>query len=607
MNHGGSILPAAVQADLVALYNVGNWADLAAAAERATKRYPRNPFGWRALGKALLLSHRLPEAIEALSHVVKLAPSEADGFNDLGNAFQDSGRKDEAEVSYRRATLLKPPSAEAFSNLGRVLCELRRFDEAVACCQRAIAINPNSYVAHNNLGNAFSDLGQLAKAEESYRRALELAPRYLDALVNLGTALRDQGRWMAAKSTYMLAVQMHPTAGVAYNALGRLLSRLSEDDDTAMRCLERAIALNAGDGDTYIELGNVLLRKRRTDAAFAMYRHAQQLRPFMTWRANQEKAAFSALFIDTPLGGSTPLNYLAGRASYDRHFYCLFSDTPADVDQLRERADVVFNMICNADDGRDALLQAIDLVTHLDRPIINHPRVVLNTDRESVARCLVDIPYCVVPKTCRVSGSVLAEASVNSAFADFHPPMLVRVAGKHGGDDFTKVGSWTEVAEFVAATPAELYYLIEYIDYRSFDGYFRKYRVIFIDGEIFPYHLAIHDDWKVHHFRTDMANHAWMRHEEAEFLDDMSRVLDAPRQDALRRIAGTLGLDYGGVDFGLDRDSRIVVFEANASMLVHDEKGDDFAYKNPYIERIKRAFDVMLTKRVLAGRDLHPA
>jgi hypothetical protein len=42
-------------------------------------------------------------------------------------------------------------------------------------------------------------------------------------------------------------------------------------------------------------------------------------------------------------------------------------------------------------------------------------------------------------------------------------------------------------------------------------------------------------------------------------------------------------------------------------MLVHDEKGDDFAYKNPYIERIKRAFDVMLTKRVLAGRDLHPA
>ena len=29
-----------------------------------------------------------------------------------------------------------------------------------------------------------------------------------------------------------------------------------------------------------------------------------------------------------------------------------------------------------------------------------------------------------------------------------------------------------------------------------------------------PYHLAIGDDWKVHHFRTDMADHRWMQEEE---------------------------------------------------------------------------------------------
>jgi hypothetical protein len=143
--------------------------------------------------------------------------------------------------------------------------------------------------------------------------------------------------------------------------------------------------------------------------------------------------------------------------------------------------------------------------------------------------------------------------------------------------------------------------VIEFIDYRSDDGFFRKYRVIFIDGEILPYHLAIHNDWKVHHFRTDMADHLWMRQEEERFLDNIGGVFDAARQDSLRAMAGATGLDYGGIDCGLDRDGRIVVFESNASMLVHDEKNQAFAYKNPYVARIKTAFDAMLSRRRLTG------
>jgi glutathione synthase/RimK-type ligase-like ATP-grasp enzyme len=157
------------------------------------------------------------------------------------------------------------------------------------------------------------------------------------------------------------------------------------------------------------------------------------------------------------------------------------------------------------------------------------------------------------------------------------------------------------VVDFVSGNPEATYYVIEFINYRSDDGFFRKYRVIFVDGEIIPYHLAIHDDWKVHHFRTDMANHEWMRKEEERYLQDMGSVFDAAHQDALRAMARATGLDYGGIDFGLDRDGRIVVFEANASMLVHDEKAEDFAYKNPYIAKIKHAFDAMVSRRRLSA------
>ena len=598
MKNGARPLPAAVATDLVTLYNAGQWAQLVAAADRVTARYPRHLLGWQASGKALLQLGKVPQAIDSLSQVVKLAPTEADGYNDLGNALHAVGRTDEALASYRRAVALSPRSPEAHSNLGRVLCGLGQFAEAAASCQRAIDIDPGSPIAYNNLGNALRELGRLPEAETAYRQSLALNPAYLEAQINLGSILGELGRWAEAKAGYRLAVQMHPNSGIAHNSLGRLLSRLTEDDDEAERCLERAITLNAYDNNTYVELGNILMRRKQREAGLLMFRHAQKLQPLITWRANQEKAEFSAVFLDTPLAGSTPVNYLAGRASYDRHFHCVIPDTPVDIELLRSKADVVFNMICNADDGKDVLPQALELVERLGRPTINHPRLIMQTDRAMIAQRLSGIPGCVVPRTTRVAGAALADTAVR---AESRLPLLVRVAGTHGGDDFDKFDNWDAIAEFVSGNREADYYLIDYIDYRSADGFFRKYRVIFVDGDILPYHLAIHDDWKVHHFRTDMANHSWMRQEEERFLADMGSVFNPAQQDALRAMAKATELDYGGVDCGLDRDGRIVVFEANASMLVHDEKDATFAYKNPYIARIKDAFEAMVSRRRLGG------
>lgn len=597
MKNGAREMPAAVGNELIALYSAGKWSQLVAVAGRVTARYPRNLLGWRASGKALLQLGKLPEAIDMLSKVVKLAPADSDGYNDLGSALSDVGRAEEAVASYRRAIELNPRATEAYANLGRILCTLGRFEEAVACCRQAIEIDPRAAVAHNNLGNALGDLGRPAEAEACYRQALAINPDYLLALINLGSTLSELGRWAEAKACYRLAVQNHPNSGIAHNALGRLLSRLGEDDEEAQRALQSAIALNSYETNTYVELGNVLMRKRQTGAALDMFRRAQELEPLITWRANRQPAEFSALFLDTPMGGSTPVNYLAGRASYDRHFHCVIPDAAVNFDLLRSRADIVFNMICNVDDGKDMLLQALDLVERLGRPTINHPRLIMHTDRESIAHRCAGIPGCVVPKTLRVPGSVVAEAAASEEFAGFTLPLLVRIAGTHGGDDFDRFDNWADIGEFVAKRADAGYYLIEYIDYRSHDDLFRKYRVIFVDGEILPYHLAIHNDWKVHHFRTDMANNSWMRQEEERFLENIGAVFNAAQQDALRAVARATGLDYGGIDCGIDRDGRIVMFEANAAMLVHDEKTNVFAYKNQYIARIKHAFDAMLSRR----------
>ncbi len=142
--------------------------------------------------------------------------------------------------------------------------------------------------------------------------------------------------------------------------------------------------------------------------------------------------------------------------------------------------------------------------------------------------------------------------------------------------------------------------MIEYIDYASADGYFRKYRFIFVDGEILPYHLAIGNDWKVHHVSTDMARQPWMQREEAAFLAEPGTVFTAENYRALRTIRERIGLDYFGIDCGLDAAGNIVAFEVNASMLVHDDNAE-FPYKDPAVRAIKQAFNAMLHRRATSG------
>ena len=356
MKNGAREMPAVVGQELIALYNSGKWSQLATASERVIARYPRNLLGWRASGKALLQLGKLPEAIEILGKVVKLAPGDADGHNDLGSAFFDLGRADDAVVSYRRAVQLNPHATEAYANLGRALCALGRFEEAAACCQQAIAVNPGSAVAHNNLGNAMGDLGRPGDAEICYRHALAINPDYLVALINLGSTLAELGRWAEAKACYRLAMQFHPSSGIAYNALGRVLSRLVENDEEAEHCLERAIALNAYDNNTYVEFGNILMRKQQTGAALAKFRWAQKLQPLITWRANQRMRSFRRCFWIRRWAGQPRLIIWLAEQAYDRHFHCVIPDTPVNLDLLRSKADVVFNMICNVDDGKEMLL-----------------------------------------------------------------------------------------------------------------------------------------------------------------------------------------------------------------------------------------------------------
>jgi hypothetical protein len=123
--------------------------------------------------------------------------------------------------------------------------------------------------------------------------------------------------------------------------------------------------------------------------------------------------------------------------------------------------------------------------------------------------------------------------------------------------------------------------------------------VIFVDRRPFPFHLAIHDHWAIWYYNSGMANDPAKRREEAKFLSNMEAVFPPTAMDALEAIADRVGLDYFGLDCALMPDGRLLVFEVETGMIVHDtDPADVYPYKKEFVPRIFRAVEGMIDARI---------
>ena len=91
---------------------------------------------------------------------------------------------------------------------------------------------------------------------------------------------------------------------------------------------------------------------------------------------------------------------------------------------------------------------------------------------------------------------------------------------------------------------------------------------------------------------------AGRREEERHFLTNPKAVLGDKVWATLEAIGATLDLDFAGIDFSVLQDGRLLLFEANPTMLVHPEEDPLFSYKNAAVQNILDAFDRMIVERI---------
>jgi hypothetical protein len=95
-----------------------------------------------------------------------------------------------------------------------------------------------------------------------------------------------------------------------------------------------------------------------------------------------------------------------------------------------------------------------------------------------------------------------------------------------------------------------------------------------------------------------MADKPGHRREEESFLGDMPAALGNKAIAALERIHETLGLDYAGIDFGLNPAGDLLLFEANATMVVSPPDPDErWTYRRTAVSAILDAVVAMIMQK----------
>jgi glutathione synthase/RimK-type ligase-like ATP-grasp enzyme len=439
----------------------------------------------------------------------------------------------------------------------------------------------------------------LRESKSSGAIATALSPT-LTALNELGASLvaeKENGR---AKEVFAEAVARYPNDAMTRVNLANLLIK-NEEPALARQHLEYALKIDANFRPAHAGLAFVLPRVGETELARWHGSIAFQGSCLVAAKYRGDAAPIRVLELISTSGGNVRIrNFLSDRVFQRYLVTAEFYDASAPLPPH----DLVVNAIGDADLAAAALAGAAELLSHTDAPVINAPAAVTRTGRAEIAGRLASIPGVVTARTAMLDRRLLEGANALAALtgAGFSFPLLLRSPGFHGGEHFVRIESADELPAALDALPGRELLAIEYLDARSADGKCRKYRVMMIDGRLYPLHCAVSRHWKIHFFSAEMADFPEHRAEDAMFLADMEAVLGPRAMAALEAIQATLGLDYGGIDFGLDQQGNVLLFEANATMVILPPGAEaKWDYRRSAVERVCRAVHAMLIAR--AKRD----
>lgn len=369
----------------------------------------------------------------------------------------------------------------------------------------------------------------------------------------------------------------------------------------ASALLQRATD-NPADAHACMDLATVLLLSGHADTALSTQMLALQMQALYPIPSQAPaKIKLLVLMTNGDLMANTPVEFLVENSDIDLQLWYLGEGIPA-LEDIPEH-DVLFVAIGEADSKHDLLVNLEEILQSWPRPVLNFPARIAELGRDRACALLRGLNSIEMPMAVRVSRAQMqqlaaGESTLNSLLpeaVDF--PIIARPLGSHAGNGLRKIQELDAVADYLEAVPSAEFYIARFIDYRSDDGMFRKYRIMLIDGQPFISHMGISKHWMIHYLNAGMTESQEKRDEEARFMANFDNDFARRHATAFAEIHERTGLDYVGIDCGETRDGKLLIFEIDSDMIVHAmDPVDMFPYKQAPMKKLFAAFRALLLK-----------
>lgn len=365
---------------------------------------------------------------------------------------------------------------------------------------------------------------------------------------------------------------------------------------------ERLLALGAeggaGANEALLDAALILQFKGNKPLALTVQRMALETqRHFVLPARRPARLKLLVLLAAGDMQANAPLECLLEDADIDLHlWYLLPGDSPLRPFSPLPEHDLVFVALSETVANRPLIEQLCVELAKWPMPVVNTPHHLHRLARDSACYLLNNAPGVLIPPTLRAAKSALENADWATMQEDF--PLIVRPLDSHAGDDLQRVDTPAALLDYLAQIHADEFFIAPFVDYRSADGQFRKYRVVLINGRPYAVHMAISNDWMIHYLNAGMLDDPAKRAEEADWMERFDADFAQRHATALNALHERVGLDYLGIDCAQTREGALLIFEIDHAMVVHAlDSAALFPYKQPQMRRVFAAFVAMLEER----------
>ena len=170
---------------LEAMFNNGEYKQMADKASGYVRRHPDSFQAWSHLGWADVKLDRFDEAKGCFATALELNPKWDNAYVGLGVLYRRQGNLDEARANYMKAIELAPQNAEAFSSLAVIELMTGNDAKAVEYGEKAWAIRKDNAIIAANLAISYHYLDKAVKRDTFHEHAKRIGYHNLAQLQDI--------------------------------------------------------------------------------------------------------------------------------------------------------------------------------------------------------------------------------------------------------------------------------------------------------------------------------------------------------------------------------------------------------------------------------------